>query len=169
MDLKIEHKLEEVRDLLTEAKYLIEEVDEKSNVFQSMKTEYLEPVTEIIAILSKIKDGWLKELPIETVYKFLYLDYKKGQNEIKELRKDIEALMQKNNIDEDKQVLILKLQRAEREIETLMRKNESRKEKLRRLKDKYFSKIKELKAKLGETDSQEEDIMEENEDCEEEF
>ena len=167
MDAKIEQQIEEVKDLLTEAMYIVEDINRKGTFFASMKMEYLEKATELIAILSRINESHLKNAPVETIYKYLYRDYKNAKAEVNTLRKDIEDLMVSKGIDEDKQALVLKLLRAEREIEALKHKNETKKEKIKRLRGKYTSKINELKARLGEEEIQEEFEDEEDEDINE--
>lgn len=164
MDAKIEQQIEEVKDLLTEAMYIVEDINRKGEFFASMKTVYLEKTIELISILSRINEGHLKNATVETIYKYLYRDYKNAKAEINTLRKDVEDLMASKGIDGDKQAIVLKLLRAEREIEALKKKNEEKKEKLKRQKEIYKSKINELKARLGEEEIQEEFEEEDNND-----
>lgn len=143
-------RLDDAKDLIVEAKYIIEEVLEHNNILKLKDLEYLSAITEIIGILSKIESNELRDLPVEAVYKYLYLDYKKAQEEVKKLRQDIVDMMSEREIDNDNQVLALKLLRAEREIQILQNKNASQREKARRKLSKYSYQIKDLKSRLGE-------------------
>ena len=64
----------------------------------------------------------------------LYHDYKKVCQEKKDLQKDVVALMSDKQWDLETASLNLKLRRAEREIEDLHKKLESKKEKISYLK-----------------------------------
>ena len=145
MDKNVLYRLEEAKDLIIEAKYIIEDVAENTNILGLTKMEYLEATIELIAILAKIPSNDLKDLPVEAVYKFLWRDYKKSQEEICELRKDIKQLMKTKGIEDDKQALVLKLQRTERVIESLTQKIEIKNEKIKHLRGKCSD----LKKKLN--------------------
>ena len=143
MKQEVLNKLEEAKDLMVEARYIIDELIPQYNILDLKDLDILKEVTALIKILSEIKSKTKvnPEVPFEGMYKMLYCDYKKACEEKKELRKDILALMAKKEMDKDSAMLNLKLIRAEREIESLKRKLESRKQEIERLERK----IKELK------------------------
>jgi hypothetical protein len=149
--IRVEDKLEEATNLIVEAKYIIEEVinnPQYPNILGTKNREYLETTTELISMLSKIEDKKIADLPIEAVYKFLYLSYKKTQEENSKLKQDLKQLLVRKDLDEEKQVLILKLMRSERENEDLKKQFETVSRKLAERTIKYRNKIKELKAQL---------------------
>ncbi len=146
----MEYRLEEARDLIVEAKYIIEDVMSKYNILGLKKGVYLDAVTELIGLLSKINDSKLSDLPIEALYKLLYRDYKNAKAEVTNLKKDLVDILERKDINEDRQVLIVKLMRAEREVESINRKLEARKEKSARMHKKYSDRIKELQMRLNE-------------------
>lgn len=126
------NKLEDARDLIVEAQYMIEEILPQFNILGTKKMEILEPVTDIIKMLSQLaeKTKINSDIPIEGMYKLLYHDYKKACQEKKDLQKDVVALMSDKGWDKDTATLNLKLMRAEREIETLSNKLESKKNRI---------------------------------------
>ena len=129
-------KLEDARDLILEAQYTIEGILPHVNILGVKKMEILEPVTDILKILSQLsmKGNINTDIPIEGMYKMLYHDYKKVCQEKKDLQKDVVALMSDKQWDLETASLNLKLMRAEREIEDLHKKLESKKEKISYLK-----------------------------------
>ena len=149
--IRVEDKLEEATNLIVEAKYIIEEIINNprySNILGIKNRDYLEATTELISILSKIKGTKLEDLPIEAVYKFLYLNYKKTQEENIKLKQDLKQLLVRNNLDEEKQTLILKLMKSERENKYYKEQFETVSRKLAKRTIKYQNKIRELKSKL---------------------
>ena len=85
-------KLEEARNLVVEARYIIEELIPNYNILDLKDLDILKEVTDIIKILSEIKSKTKvnPEVPFEGMYKMLYCDYKKVCEEKKELRKSSE-------------------------------------------------------------------------------
>jgi len=143
---KVIYKLEEARDLVTEAKYIIEGIIPDYNILGIKNKEVLEQVTDIIKILSQLNLKASIEIPVEGMYKLLYHDYQKVCNEKKELQKDVVALMSDREFDKDTATLNLKLLRAEREIESLKNSLVSQKDMVAKLK----SEKRDLKRKLKE-------------------
>lgn len=143
---KVIYKLEEARDLVTEARYIIEEIIPDYNILGIKNKEVLEQVTDIIKILSQLNLKASIEIPVEGMYKLLYHDYQKVCNEKKELQKDVVALMSDREFDKDTATLNLKLLRAEREIEGLKNCLVSQKDMVAKLK----SEKRDLKRKLKE-------------------
>ncbi len=129
-------KLEDARDLILEAQYMIEGILPHVNILGVKKMEILEPVTDILKILSQLSmNGNINtDIPIEGMYKMLYHDYKKLCQEKKDLQNDVVTLMSDKQWDMETASLNLKLMRAEREIENLHKKLESKKEKISYLK-----------------------------------
>ena len=72
-------KLEEALDLVVEAQYIIEGILPHINILGTKNQKMLEPVTDIIKILSQIsqKVNVNPNIPIEGMYKLLYSDYKR--------------------------------------------------------------------------------------------
>ena len=130
------NKLEEARDLVVEAQYIIEETISHVNILGVKNLEILEPITDIIKILSQlaIKGGNNINVPVEGMYKLLYYNYKKVCEEKKQLQKDVVALMSNKGWDMETASLNLKLMRSEREIESLKNKLNLKKEKIESLK-----------------------------------
>jgi SMC interacting uncharacterized protein involved in chromosome segregation len=129
-------RLEDARDLITEAQYMIEGILPHVNILGVKKMEILEPVTDILKILSQLtlKGNINTDIPVEGMYKMLYHDYKKVCQEKKDLQDDVVALMSDKQWDTDTASLNLKLMRAERKIEDLSKSLESKKEKISYLK-----------------------------------
>ena len=130
------YKLEEAKDLIVEAHYMIEEILADVNILGIKSMEILEPVTEIIKELSQLtlKGRNNVNIPVEGMYKLLYYDYKKVCEEKKQLQKDVIALMSKQGWDTETASLNLKLMRCEREIESLKNNLTLKKEKIEDLK-----------------------------------
>jgi hypothetical protein len=129
-------RLEDAKDLIIEAQYMIEGILPHVNILGVKKMEILEPVTDILKILSQLsmKGNINTDIPIEGMYKMLYHDYKKVCQEKKDLQKDVVALMSDKQWDLETASLNLKLMRAEREIEDLHKILESKKERISYLK-----------------------------------
>jgi hypothetical protein len=149
-------KLEEARDLIVEAQYMIEEILPHVNILGVKNMEILEPVTDIIKILSQltIKGGVNIEVPVEGMYKVLYCDYKKVCEEKKKLQKDVLALMNGQGWDKETASLNLKLLRCEREINSLkvnLAQKEERIEDLKLQKSHLKRQLKELTNNEGQT------------------
>ncbi len=159
---RTKYKLEEAKDLILEAKYIIEELVEHSKILSGTDLEYLEATSELILLLSKVKGIGVEDLPVESVYKLLYKDYKQAKEEIKALKKDVENLMKVKEIEPNNKALTLKLLRAERQVESLSNKLETSKERAKRQRRKLRDQIKELKTQLGE--SYDDEIDEEDDD-----
>ena len=141
-------KLEEALDLVVEAQYIIEGILPHINILGTKNQKMLEPVTDIIKILSQIsqKVNVNPNIPIEGMYKLLYYDYKKVCQEKKDLQMDVVKLMKDKEWDSDTAMLNMKLMRAEREIESLTNSLAAKKTKIHELK----AHIKNLKSKLKE-------------------
>ena len=155
MKQEVLDKLEEARDLVVEARYIIDELIPQYNILDLKDLDILKEVTDLIKILSEIKSKTKvnPEVPFEGMYKMLYCDYKKACEEKKELRKDIRVLMAKKEMDKDSAMLNLQLIRAEREREKLNKKLESRKQEIERIESKNRELKRKLKANKSNTDS----------------
>ena len=153
------NKLEEARDLVVEAQYIIEEIISHVNILGVKNMEILEPVTDIIKILSQlvVKGGNNINVPVEGMYKLLYYDYKKVCEEKKQLQKDVVALMSNQGWDMETASLNLKLMRSEREIESLKNKIKLKKEKIEDLKLQRGNLKRKLK-ELGYTTESDTDV-----------
>ena len=151
MKQELYDKLEEARDLVVEASYIIEELIPKYNILGLKNMNVLKEVTDLIKTLSEIqaKTKVNPEIPIEGTYKMLYYDYKKACEEKKELQKDILVLMSERELDKESAMLNLKLIRAEREIERLKKKVNSKEQEI----DSLERKNRELKKKLKTVDN----------------
>ena len=160
-------RLEDARDLIVEAQYMIEEILPHVNILGVKKMDILEPVTDILKILSQLslKGNINTNIPVEGMYKMLYHDYKKVCQEKKDLQKDVIALMSDKEWDKDTASLNLKLMRAERIIEDLSKSIDSQKEKISYLKSQKSAlkhKLKELGftiqslEEFGDTESEDE-------------
>lgn len=145
--------LEEANNLITEAKYLIEELIPKYDILTFKNDEIFETTVEMIKLLGtiKFKGGINRDLPIEAVYKILYRDYKNVCKENKQLKKDLVEFMQKNEFEKETATLQINLLHKEREIESLTKKVQSRDKEIERLEQK----IAELKRKMKKDSSAE--------------
>lgn len=149
--IRIEDKIEEVTNLIVEAKYIVEEIinnPQYPKLLGTKRLEYLEVTTELIGMLAKIEDKKIEDLPIEAVYKFLYFSYKQVQDENKKLKQDLRELFVSKDLDEEKQNLIMRVTRAEREVEALKIQLENKSRKLEERTVKYRNIIRELKSQL---------------------
>ena len=146
MKQEVLDKFEEARNLVTEAKYIIEDLTSKYNILDTKNMDVLKEVTYLIKILSEIKRKTKvnQDVPIDAMYKLLYYDYKKACEQKKELQKDLLALMAEKELDKDSAMLNLKLIHAEREIEKLQKRVTSKEQEIERLERR----IRELKRKL---------------------
>ena len=154
-------KLEEALDLIVEAQYTIEEILPQINILGTKNQKLLEPVTDIIKILSQLSQKFKvnAEIPIEGMYKLLYSDYKKVCQEKKDLQRDVVKLMKEKKWDNDTAMLNMKLMRAEREIEKLTNSLAVKEERIHDLKSQkktLKSKLKELGYKTKEEYDEEE-------------
>lgn len=87
---EIQDKFEDIKNLVTEALYIFRELKkENESVLKVKKMEYLEPVRNLILMLSELRGRGLKDMPIETVYKLLYYDYRKLQEENVRLKEEL--------------------------------------------------------------------------------
>lgn len=87
---EIQDKFEDIKNLVTEALYVFRELkEENESVLKVKKMEYLEPVHNLILMLSELRGRGLKDMPIETVYKLLYYDYRKLQEENVRLKEEL--------------------------------------------------------------------------------
>lgn len=87
---EIQDKFEDIQNLVTEALYIFRELkEENESVLKVKKMEYLEPVRNLILMLSELRGRGLKDMPIETVYKLLYYDYRKLQEENVRLKEEL--------------------------------------------------------------------------------
>lgn len=87
---EIQDKFEDIKNLVTEALYVFRELkEENESVLKVKKMEYLEPVRNLILMLSELRGRGLKDMPIETVYKLLYYDYRKLQEENVRLKEEL--------------------------------------------------------------------------------
>ena len=87
---EIQDKFEDIQNLVTEALYIFRELKkENESVLKVKKMEYLEPVRNLILMLSELRGRGLKDMPIETVYKLLYYDYRKLQEENVRLKEEL--------------------------------------------------------------------------------
>lgn len=87
---EIQDKFEDIKNLVTEALYIFRELkEENESVLKVKKMEYLEPVRNLILMLSELRGRGLKDMPIETVYKLLYYDYRKLQEENVRLKEEL--------------------------------------------------------------------------------
>ena len=166
MKQEVLDKLEEAKDLMVEARYIIDELIPQYNILDLKDMDILKEVTDLIKILSEIKSKTKvnPEVPFEGMYKMLYCDYKKACEEKKELRKDILALMAKKEMDKDSAMLNLQLIRAQREIEKLNKRLASKKQEIERLERKIRELKRQQKAESDNTsdNSPEQDDSEEN-------
>ena len=154
-------KLEEALDLIVEAQYIIEGILPHINILGTKNLKMLEPVTDIIKILSQIsqKFNLNPNIPIEGMYKLLYSDYKRVCQEKKDLQRDVVKLMKDKEWDSDTAMLNMKLMRAEREIDSLTNSMATKEKKIHDLKaqKKYLkSKLKELGYRTKEENDDEE-------------
>lgn len=96
---EIHDKIDEIQDLVTEAMYIFRELKTKDeSVLKVKKMEYLEPVRNLILMLSELRGKGLKDMPIETVYKLLYYDYKKLQEENVRLKEELKKALGSSNL-----------------------------------------------------------------------
>ena len=87
---EIQDKFEDIQNLVTEALYIFRELkEENESVLKVKKMEYLESVRNLILMLSELRGRGLKDMPIETVYKLLYYDYRKLQEENVRLKEEL--------------------------------------------------------------------------------
>ena len=146
-------KLDDAYNLLVEAKYIIEDVISDFDILSVKNPEIVEPVADIIKLLSTISKKTNKKIDIsvEGMYKVLYADYQKTLKEKKDLQKDVLALMKEKEWDSDTASLNLKLMRAERQIEN---QNASMRDKKLKIED-LKSEIRSLKRRLKELNGEE--------------
>ena len=154
-------KLEEALYLVVEAQYIIEGILPHINILGTKNLKMLEPVTDIIKILSQIsqKFNLNPNIPIEGMYKLLYSDYKRVCQEKKDLQRDLVKLMKDKEWDSDTAMLNMKLMRAERKIDSLTNSMATKEKKIHDLKaqNKYLkSKLKELGYRTKEENDDEE-------------
>lgn len=146
MKQEVFDKLEEAQNLITEAKYIIEDLASKYNILDMNNLTVLKEVVNLIKILSEIKKKTKvnPDIPIDGIYKMLYYDYKKALGQKKELQRDLLDILAKKELDKDSAMLNLKLLHAEREIEKLQKRVASKEHEIERLEWKN----RELKRKL---------------------
>ena len=127
------YKLEEAKELIVEAQYIINEIVSQCNILGVTNNDFLKVVTDIIKLLSVLdfNGGANLDIPIEGVYKLLYYDYKKVCKEKKELQQDVLVLMQEKEWDTETASLNLKLIRSERNVEQLTKRIETYKRKIK--------------------------------------